>query len=231
NGPREIAFNLTTDYYTLKVCQTINNESLSYIYNLFINEVESEKYILLDHDSILKYDYVLECLNSTSDCIIPNIIVGNNIQSPKTYSIQSFNKGNTVLAIGSGICISKKLCEKLRQVFGDVFDSRFYFYGVDSTFFLRLNKIGESEFIKISECVVLHSLSRLENEAIKVKQFRIKERSYDQGLTLRYYFCKFTFFTVAKKLLAKLIFNKSDISLIYFAKAYFSGKHYKSGKS
>lgn len=107
NGPREIAFNLTTDYYTLKVCQTINNESLSYIYNLFINEVESEKYILLDHDSILKYDYVLECLNSTSDCIIPNIIVGNNIQSPKTYSIQSFNKGNTVLAIGSGICISK----------------------------------------------------------------------------------------------------------------------------
>lgn len=79
--------------------------------------------------------------------------------------------------------------------------------------------------------VVLHSLSRLENEAIKVKQFRIKERSYDQGLTLRYYFCKFTFLLSQKKLLAKLIFNKSDISLIYFAKAYFSGKHYKSGKS
>ncbi|MED8728239.1 hypothetical protein RCM28_06725, partial [Escherichia marmotae] len=34
NGPRKIEFNLPTDYYTLKVCQTINNEPLSHIYNL-----------------------------------------------------------------------------------------------------------------------------------------------------------------------------------------------------
>jgi hypothetical protein len=230
NGPKEIKSDIKTNNYTFDFIQTVDNRSLSYIYNIFLNNNDSERYIILDHDSELSKDYIHECLNDNVDCMVPTIMTSNNIESPKVYPQRSFYGPNTVLAIGSGICISKSLRDKYKQQFSEVFDQRFYFYGVDSTFFLRLNKLNLAQALKTSKSVVLHSLSRCEDEGEEIKEFRIKERSYDQALTLRYYFCKFTAIIAFKKMLGALFFNKSDIKMKYFIPAFVSGKHYKSNK-
>ncbi|MEI9651344.1 glycosyltransferase family 2 protein [Enterobacter ludwigii] len=233
NGPDKFDTkdDLTTSYYSTAIVETINNESLSVIYNKFLARFDSEKYLILDHDSFVSSEYINECLNDSFEYIIPTIITQNGVQSPKIYNLKSYVNNKTLLGIGSGICLTNHACSMVKNKFKTVFDERFYLYGVDSTFFLRLNKIGQADKIKISKSTIFHSLSKFEDENKTIKKFREKERSYDQALTLRYYFSVFTFVTTFKKIIGCIFLNKSDINLFIFLAALVSGKHYKSIKS
>lgn len=230
NGPSTIDYNSASDRCQINLVETIDNNSLSVIYNTFINEIIARNYLLLDHDSVINPDYLRECFSNHEKYLIPLVMTSNGMQSPKFYRMPSHSFGKTMLAIGSGICLSKAACEELKKHYGEVFDERFFFYGVDSTFFLRINKIGNAKKIKVSSQNITHSLSRLEAEDESTTKFRVKERSYDQALTLRYYFSIFTFFTVLKKIIASVSKSKSEISLKFFMVAFFNGKHYKSKK-
>ncbi|MBT1803248.1 hypothetical protein ABN277_22605 [Enterobacter hormaechei] len=232
NGPNELISDIDFEspHYNKTVIETIHNESLSYIYNRFLEKYDSEKYLILDHDSLVGIEYLSQCLNETFDCMIPTIMTEHGVQSPKIYRLRSFIGNETLLGIGSGICLSRQACNLIKDNFSTVFDERFYLYGVDSTFFLRLNKIDLAKKIKISENKVLHSLSKFEKEDVAIKKFRAKERSYDQALTLRYYFSLFTFITTFKKILGCVFLNKSDINFFVFVSALISGRHYKSNK-
>ena len=230
NGPKKINTNIKSDFYSGITFETLSNESLSVIYNSFIGKCNSHKYLILDHDSEISDEYLKECISESFDYTIPTIMTAEGIQSPKTYDIRSYTGCSTLLGIGSGICISDTASKLLIKNFNNVFDERFYLYGVDSTFFLRLNKLGLSDRVVVSNNVVKHSLSRLENESLSVKLFREKERSYDQALTLRYYFNQFTAITVLKKIIGCLFLRKSDINLRLFFTALISGKHYKNMK-
>lgn len=232
NGPNKLQSNgdFKSTYYDTSVIETIYNESLSCIYNQFLEKYDSEKYLILDHDSLVSVEYLSECLNDSFEYMIPTIMTQHGVQSPKLYKLSSFIGNQTLLGIGSGICLSSQACNAVREKFCTVFDERFYLYGVDSTFFLRLNKIGQAGNIKISRNTIFHSLSKFEKESRAIKEFRKKERSYDQALTLRYYFSLFTFITAFKKILGCILLNKSDISFFVFIFALISGKHYKSNK-
>lgn len=232
NGPNELTIDngFESPYYNTTVIETIHNESLSCIYNHFLEKYDSGKYLILDHDSLVSIEYLSECLNETFDYMIPTIMTEHGVQSPKVYRLRSFIGNETLLGIGSGICLSRQACNVIKDNFSTVFDERFYLYGVDSTFFLRLNKIDLAKKIKISKNTVLHSLSKFEKEDVAIKKFRTKERSYDQALTLRYYFSLFTFITTFKKILGCVFLNKSDINIFVFISALISGRHYKSNK-
>lgn len=232
NGPRKIKIMRSSNspYYSFTVVETIGNESLSYIYNRFLEMFDSNKYLIMDHDSQISEGYLKECLIDPSEYIIPTIVTPHGIQSPKIYNLKSYAKGSTLLGIGSGICLKQNACTDMQKHFGNVFDERFYLYGVDSTFFLRLNKVGNANKIKVSEENLVHSLSKFEKEDSALKKFREKERSYDQALTLRYYFSMFTVITTIKKVVGCTFFNKSDINLFAFVIALISGRHYKRTK-
>jgi len=122
----------------------------------------------------------------------------------------------------------------LKEKYGQVFNQRFYLYGVDTTFFYRVFNSRLISKIKIINGFE-HSLSRLEVESDKVKAFRRLERTYDLGISLRYYYSwpkivyfvfKFTFTHIKNRIL------KKDTSLYYkhFIKAIVTGTHYRSNK-
>ncbi|EMW0511514.1 hypothetical protein ACVD54_001570 [Enterobacter mori] len=232
NGPDKLSSNIDfkSPHYDTSVIETIQNESLSCIYNQFLEKYDSEKYLILDHDSLVSIEYLNQCLNESFEYMIPTIVTQHGVQSPKVYKLRSYIGNETLLGIGSGICLSNEACNVIKGKFSTVFDERFYLYGVDSTFFLRLNKIGLAKKLKISKNTITHSLSKFEKEGVAIKKFREKERSYDQALTLRYYFSLFTFVTTFKKLLGCIFLNKSDINFLVFISALISGKHYKSKK-
>lgn len=232
NGPNKLISDTSfiSPHYDTTVIETIHNESLSYVYNQFLEKYDSEKYLILDHDSLVSIQYLNQCLNESFEYMIPTIVTHHGVQSPKVYKLRSFIGNETLLGIGSGICLSSQACNVIKDKFSTVFDERFYLYGVDTTFFLRLNKIGLAKKIKISEYTITHSLSKFEKEDLAIKKFREKERSYDQALTFRYYFSLFTFITVFKKLLGCVFLNKSDINVFVFVSALINGKHYKSNK-
>jgi GT2 family glycosyltransferase len=232
NGPEKInsIASINSPNYSATLVETINNESLSSIYNRFLEMYHSDKYLILDHDSRVSEGYLKECLIDQSDFSIPTIVTSHGIQSPKIYNLKAYEGTSTLLAIGSGICLTRKACNIVKSHFSKVFDERFYLYGVDSTFFLRLNKIGYGNKIQVSSNTIVHSLSKFEKEDSAIKRFREKERSYDQALTLRYYFSLFTAVTIFKKIIGCVFLNKSDINLFIFFSALISGKHYKSDK-
>lgn len=240
NGPKSIEYSYHENFDALDIefKETIKNESLAIIYNIFLKMINASKYILLDHDSNLTQHYIDEL--SDLDCSnigVPIISSFDAIRSPSLNG-KAYSKGHHVVegdlltAIGSGVVIGNDVCHKLINTFGTVFDENFYLYGVDTTFFYRVNKALPIAKIKIISGFE-HSLSRLEEESVAIKSFRKKELSYDLGLTLRYYSKGYDFYyrlfsVVGGYLRRWLMKERNSIHLTSFLKAFISGKHYRS---
>lgn len=219
-------------------CETIENQSLSQIYNRFMSDFSSDKYIVLDDDSELNQDY-LECAFSLtdSDIGVPQIFSNRKMTGPKRNRKlcvldETVSDTDKFFGIGSGLVIGHKVAEKMKRDHGSVFDERFYFYGVDSTFFLRVKMSRLSSQIHVI-IGFEHSLSKLKTESAPVTEFRLKEMSYDIGLRLRYYKPLVTgFFLVLKEsmssVLKKLRNKKPKVTVGHLLKAYFGGKHYRA---
>ncbi|WP_413691538.1 hypothetical protein [Psychromonas sp. KJ10-2] len=108
------------------------------------------------------------------------------IQNKPYYSGVNITRKSKVVSIGSGLVIGRDVAAFVKKIYGDIFDERFYLYGVDTTFFLRVFNSNLSNRINIISGFQ-HSLSRLQKESNEVKKFRCIERSYDKGLTIRFY--------------------------------------------
>jgi hypothetical protein len=216
--------------------ETINNESLAKIYNKFIKLVKSHKYVILDDDSHLNENYLELALDATEcELCVPIITNKNKIEGPKcngiiVSQIKKFDVDDKLMAIGSGMVIGNKVVSDIAAIYGSTFDERFYLYGVDYTFCHRVNQISSID-IRIIQGFE-HSLSRLTDEASLVSEFRLKERSYDQGLQLRYYNPWWRSLHLAIHLLVdhivkKLKKKKKSILLVDFLTAFIKGKHYR----
>ena len=117
------------------------------------------------------------------------------------------------------------------RAFGTVFDERYYLYGVDTTFFLRFNNLNCSDKARVIKGFN-HSLSRLEIESSSNKRFRKVERSYDLGLTLRYYrSCREIIFDIVKvfgsSILKMILKRENAFYLRHVFIALLVGKHYR----
>lgn len=241
NGPNELKSQdcsaLSDLGYTVTIIETINNESLAVIYNRFLQETEAEKYILLDDDSELSKEFINASAASQSCHLsLPIISSEGKVQYPsidrKRYSSATKIYPNSkVTTIGSGLVIGDEIVEALTLKYGEVFDERFYLYGVDTTFCLRLS---ESDLVKSVQIIpgFDHSLSRLGSENVKMTTFRRIERSYERGLKLRYYVplprAIFLLLKTGMSVLQRLCLGKQyQVSFLYVLKAFVSGKHYR----
>lgn len=200
NGPHNIHY---SEYHFMKECglqvsvaETIENIPLSWVYNKFIESFSSDYYVILDHDSSLTYEYLHDVMHSVHHGLsVPAVSCDGKLHSPKVkrngkgrsaYSAGPFSKQDKVRAIGSGVVLSDQLAVIIKSQFGDVFDSSFAFYGVDTSIFSRVNRMGLTDQVFVISQFE-HSLSNFENESAAVKQFRRHEQSIDQGLRIRYY--------------------------------------------
>ncbi len=235
NGPTSQPLNIQElNGLDIEVVESLYNESLAKIYNQFIERVSANVYVVLDHDSEVSPQYIAALNTITSEeCAFPIIWNGDKVTGPlingKTVSEPTdLTDTDTLLAIGSGVAIGQNIARSVKAAYSNVFDERFYLYGIDSTFCYRLerlNLIANSKVISGFQ----HSLSRLESENSIVTQFRKKERSYSFGLTLRYY-KKLSYLRVLFILLFKRISNKSPLSIAYIFKALVNGRHYRDEK-
>lgn len=234
NGPSKIQLDLNGDFIKkwnrVELVEMIDNMPLSHVYNYIIETYPAERYIFLDDDSKLTNEYFIAIIDSNAGVAVPAILSHGEYRSPTVSG--KFNPGpyqvtDKVIAIGSGIGMSHDIAKKIKNHYGDVFDSRFALYGVDTTFFLRIHQFGLSDQVEMIDGFE-HSLSRLENESQAISQFRQVERAYDLGLTLRHYVPWPQVLFILLKQTVKFALGKvSWLQLKIFIKAYKDGCHPK----
>lgn len=242
NGPKKInryiCKQLMSLGYDVQFKETLNNESLGFIYNRFITQNMALKYIILDDDSVLSEEYISASLKSKStDICFPIISSNGAIHSPtideKPYTNRSIVLPKSkIIAIGSGLVIGSVIADKVKKIYDNIFDERFYLYGVDTTFCLRVYDCGLIDKVKIIPGFD-HSLSRLSHEDAETQKFRRLERSYDLGLQLKYYYplakaLYLIFLVGAVTLKRQLLRQPSSIEFLSTIKAYKLGRHYRS---
>lgn len=214
---------------SIRFVETIKNYPLSWIYNHFLKVFDSKSYVILDHDSKLSKEYVIYLRDSSSDFIsVPLIKAKGAPRSPLVngkFSFGPYNKFDHLIAVGSGVILSAEAAREIAFRFGDVFDERFALYGVDTSFFIRVNKLGLSEKVKIVPGFE-HSFSRLEEEPATIKAFRELERGYDLGLQLRLYPDGRRLGSFFKQIIFSFI-GKNNLSVVSAFIGFFRGRHYK----
>ena len=224
--------------YQVHLKETLNNESLAVIYNRFLSYYDSKRYIFLDDDSTLTASYITaSCKSDTTKISMPIISFQGQVKSPKIsnrpyYLGLEITQKSKVIAVGSGLVIGKDVIPFLKKNYLKVFDEKFYLYGVDTTFCLRVFYSKLTNKINIIPGFN-HSLSRLEKESNEVKKFRCKERSYERGLIFRYYYSKPKCILILLKdlffiFVRMLLKQEKTLEAISLCKAFLYGKHYKN---
>ncbi len=246
NGPNKLKdlslSDMIIDKCEIKIVETIENLSLSQIYNTFIQDNNAEKYIVLDDDSSITREYLDDALKCNDvELAVPLIKYKNKNVGPfidgTVASYQMLcSEDSTVIAIGSGMVITKNAAMIVKSAYGDIFDENFRFYGVDVTFCYRVNSLKNKINVKVISGFE-HSLSKMQNESKQMKEFRKKERSYDLGLRLRYYYpieksLMIIFKTITLTFLKKcLLIENTKYNNIHLIHAFITGNHYKSSRS
>lgn len=236
NGPKNVVLDVSSN--NIDLVETINNISLAKIYNTFIDSYDSKNYLILDDDTFVDDAYLKALIASDFYGVsIPNITSNNKVYYPllkKTVSplsksviayenVYNLDDLKVFLSIGSGICIYQGMVEEFKLKYNSVFDERFYIYGVDTAFFIRLKKIKGSQVKVVNK--LEHSLSRIDETEFNI--FRFKERALENVLLSRLYPSLFSFLRAIKffiKNSKKLNFNLIR-TLIYSS---LTGKHPKN---
>lgn len=232
NGPKKF---LEQDYLWLgenfpryDIKETLKNISLSKLYNEFISSYPAYKYVILDDDSEINSLYLNDVINYIDDGVAVPIIRVQNIEcGPKVnnkYKCSPFKSDDRVEAITSGIVISNKITDAVVSIYKDVFDERFGFYGVDTSFFWRLKKMYISDKVKTIH-PLNHSLSRLTDEPKNIKKFRCKERSIDVALQIRYY-SESKIYDFIRVIVSALL-GRNKLNAYYIIRYFIVGRHYK----
>jgi hypothetical protein len=215
--------------------QTIDNISLAKIYNQFIKENSSQYYLILDDDSLLNNTFLnkIKQLNTIS-IALPIIKSNDTIVSPiknrrpVNTATETCTNRDRVMAIGSGIILSKSICDYLIDEYGDIFDEKFFLYGVDSSFFFRIREQCLTKSITFIEGFN-HSLSANEQESDDIKQFRLIESFNGKALIVHHY-CGYTKrYIKAIKILIKIILSrKKREANVHYLNALITGKHFSN---
>ncbi|MFI3247208.1 MAG: hypothetical protein R3Y10_12160 [Ferrimonas sp.] len=236
NGPNKLKIRDVSSFekkgINVNIIETIDNISLSKIYNLFIKSIGADSYIFLDDDSQLTDLYIRDAISNKKDEVSIPIIAdeqGNTIKpriNRRVITIpQKILSSAAMESAGSGLILGKEVIKSIEDLYDDIFDERFLFYGVDSTLFLRLNKINTINVNVING--FSHSFSLREEN---ISQFKKMEFSSALGLKLRHY-KKYGGLTLIRKVITspfKAILNKNKKTYIgEIFMSYISGKHYK----
>ena len=234
NGPKQLrnkdCEDLISKGFAVEIRETISNDALSVIYNNFMASVDADQYVILDHDSHLTNEYLSAVLALDNvDIAVPVITSEGAVRSPHIKGVfegRVFTNDDQLLAIGSGLVLNKSIKSFFITKYKDIFDENYYLYGVDFTFFYRAKALQLIEKIQLIPGFE-HSLSRLENETAELARFRRIERSYDFGMTLRYYPTKARIKRFVKYSLHFML-GRCRLSYVDIWKAFVGGKHYRA---
>lgn len=234
NGPSSISLELEylneNRWGSVELIQTLDNKPLSYIYNQVIERYPAERYVFLDDDSQLTETYLMAMASSNAGVAVPAILSHGEYRSPTVsgkFTPGPYQVTDKVIAIGSGIGVRHDIAQKIKNHYGDVFDSRFALYGVDTTFFLRLYQLGLSDQVEMIDGFE-HNLSRLESESQAMSRFRQVERAYDLGLTIRHYTpWKQAIFVIFKQAVKLTLGKLTWLQFVALCKAFKTGRHPK----
>lgn len=163
--------------------ETTENLSLSVIYNRFVSANESDLYLILDDDSkIIEFPDISQFAKQKRPIVCVPRIFSNSINDIKNKRIiypreagglgRVSTTGGKLMSISSGLLFNYELVKFFEEKNGYLFDERFSFYGVDSSFFLDTYRFGV--YIHVSGALN-HDLSILSNAVNS--EFRIYERS------------------------------------------------------
>jgi hypothetical protein len=207
--------------------QTLENKPIGKLYNSFTSSFESDYYLYLDHDTLLNEKFIYDILTQNSIKIgVPIIRFDKENIFPicrRQFSNGPFLKKDKVYSIASGLLLSKIVVEFISEEYGNTFDNRYAFYGVDTSFFIRLHALELCNDITVLPAI-MHSLSRLEAEEPNIVKFRTRERSLEAGITLRNYFSIGRLYGVIRMTL-KSFFLKDGWGGYYILKGFVYGKH------
>lgn len=209
----------------------LENKPLSWIYNEFVEEFISDYYVIFDDDTIISKETESSIFGLNDiDIELPKIYAQDKKQY---YPIVNGDvlKSNgliegfcEVYSIGSGLIFSKKVKDYFEENNIELFDSNFALYGVDTSFFMKINElICNGIIFKMNSSIVLeHSLSRAENE---ISEWRAVERLYDQILTIKYY-KNYKLIRLLKIILKTILKKETDINKVgLILRVYNSGRH------
>jgi len=241
NGPKKILedkiiLDKLNNIYKVEMLQKIHNEPLSNLYNWFVRKFRNEFYSILDDDSDVDcgfFDKVFK-VHGYNDLIIPVIKMNNN--TPYYPYInneiisEEFSKiepGKNIKSITSGMIFSEKIVSAIESTYKDIFDERYVLYGVDSSFFSRINSLTKCglKIEVITNSIMYHDLSR----AGKLSKNNLQERIIDMAISYRNYPESISFkhyFKANLKLLLLGHFKSVFLSVL----SYFRGYHPRSRK-
>lgn len=237
NGPAVIDENsavltsLAQKHHHVVLENQVQNKPLSWIYNDFIQQYDADYYVLFDDDTEINPEYQRKIF----------IMQGVNIELPKIISMNDktqyyplvdgvieqkdgiISNAKEIFSIGSGLVISKDIKQYFIENKIELFDSHFALYGVDFSFFRKINHIAKQKniiFSISSNIYIKHSLSRTEKET---NAWRDKERLYDLVLTLKYYY-SYAELRILKLFFKKILGGKIKDALLILSTA-FNGAH------
>ncbi len=240
NGPQEVNKILdereTELFRSVTILEDLSNAGLAKIYNFAFTFKDNDFCVFLDDDSEVSAPYIESLLTlDRNTCAVPILTHNGLVQSPtlkkeKVENSELPEDRNRFRAVGSGITVGANVANKLKAVYGSVFDEHFLLYGVDTTFFIRLERANLLSHLKIIPGFE-HSYSRLSDKQDAISDFRQKERAYDEGLRARYYKSKpsLLVYTIRTGLrsVKNQIMGKKDLDGYKF-KAIITGKHYRN---
>lgn len=236
NGPTVIDENsavlsaLAQKHHHVVLENQVQNKPLSWIYNDFIQQYDADYYVLFDDDTEINIEYQNMLFTAQDiDIELPKIIsMSDNVQYyPLVNGVIEQKDGiisnaKEVFSIGSGLVISKGVKQYFIENKMELFDSHFALYGVDFSFFRKINCIEQKSkvFNISSRSYINHSLSRAEKET---SEWREKERLYDLVLTLKYYY-SYAELRILKLFFKKILGGKMNDALLVLRTA-FNGVH------
>ncbi|WP_295466709.1 hypothetical protein [uncultured Pseudomonas sp.] len=190
--------------------EDLGNPPLSRVYNQALR-LGAERLVIFDQDTVVDGRY-LAALGREAELLVPLVLGAGAIRYPHQYKQVVTEEGplepQATVTISSGMCLSQGLAERIAARHGDVFDERFALYGVDVSFFLRVQALAREAPVELLCAGILdHSLSELEAETPAQRRFRDIEKFY-VALLLRLHYKGASRTKVLRYLVRQLLGNR-----------------------
>lgn len=217
NGPEDVKW--YCDFIDVDIINSDVNRPLSEVYNVMIERYLSKIYCIFDDDTTLNSNYFshLEVLNNRPPTmLVPKIFCNGNAIYPRKLASHNFKHVYRELFVSSmsGLAFNRDLVTSTIQNQGFFMDSRFAFYGVDTSLFLNL----QNSRLKVKflfDGYLEHDLSSYSE--LGLSSFRFKERCYDQALMFinyrKYYSYLFIFLESIKSLIK--VCQRRDLECLF----------------
>ncbi len=218
---------LKNNFHEIDYINTPENTSLSVVYNKTIKaNINADYILLLDQDSLFGNNFIdifYSALNeySDNDLFLPIVKSGNTIVSPGNYF---FVKGrfwkkvkNGLLPCKNTVAILSGMIIRLnffRENNNALFDERLRFYGIDTSFMLKYQKLKRN--LVVLDYVIAHDsqLLNFSDTEIALERFRILKSSWaviHSDNILKMFFSKTYTFYVSLKYAMKF----HDVRFLY----------------